>query len=238
MPLTPEEIAAQAPPPETPPSEPAPPATPPAGTVQLTQEEFNRLQADSRVARKKAEKLEKDQRDREEAERLEAQKAAGEFDAALRDKDEKLRKAERANELRDVRDALRDRISAMGFAGSKAAGLLKLVSVEAIMVTDGAPDRVSVDTEVEATIAAYPDLFTPGTTEEPENEETPRMRRNAPAPAQPPTQGSEPSDYISPAEYLSTSHAVRHSEAFQERVKNSRPYWPKKITASSFAVDQ
>lgn len=225
----------------------APPGAPavPPGMVVLTQAEHNRLQAATRANAKR----EKAERERQDAERLKAAREAGEFDSALAQERERTNRLERQLVMRDVRDAVRDQISALGYSGSRATGLMKLVDLDGLM-GDGAemPDADSVSAAVDATVAQFPDLFAlPAADGDAPAAVTPGARppaakpaRRPMGPAAPPDakRSGLPADYVSPEEYSTTPHAVRHGLEFRERVRKSRPYWPTKVPADSFAVGQ
>jgi len=231
--------------PSVPPSDPADldeeasgnePVLPP-DTVVLTRAEHDRLQAEARTAKRRAEQLSKQQADREAAEQQEAQRAAGEFDAALKASNDKVKALERSNMLRDVRDTVREQISALGYAGARASALMRLVDVNSL-VGDGsaAPDEDTIATAIEATLALYPDLFQV----EGAAPEGKKPMKRTPGPATPPAARKDhfPPDYLSPEEYVDTPHAVRMTKSFQDRVANSRPHWPKIIPANTFALGQ
>jgi hypothetical protein len=214
----------------------APPSGGPPGTVQLTTEEHNRLQADARTARRRADKLEQDAKAREDREAQEAAKAAGDFDTALRIEREKGERLEREATERDVRDAVRDHIIGLGYSGSRVTALQKLVSTTEI---GEAHDADTIAAVVATTISQYPDLFIVKD-DAPEGGSAPRVRRT-PGPSTPPDDASRAAsdpDYISPQEYLDTPHAVRHSPEFRARVDKSRPHWPTSVSATAFTVGQ
>lgn len=220
-----------------------PPADPPGmppGTVSLTKEEHDRLQADARTAKRKLATLEEANTAREAADEAEAARAAGDFDKALRVGREETERLQGQLSLRDVTDAVRDEISSLGYSGSRAGGLQRLVDAKAIATVEGAPDPDGVTAAVAATIAQYPDLFQIEGSETPGAEEEEKGMRRTPGPAAP-TKASldaKPPDYIAPEAYASYPHEVRMTPEFQERVRKSRPHWPKKVPATSFSVDQ
>lgn len=231
--------------PETPLAAPEAPASPPAeGQVTLSKAEHDRLQAEARTAKRRAQKLEEEQRERERKEREEAARAAGDFDTELAKGRAEREALERKLAERDTCDAIRDHISSLGYSGSKAAGLLKLIDVGNIPIVDGEPDGQSVEDAVAATIAQYGDLFAlpaePSGEEAAGGEQERRPMRRNPGPASPPdaSKDATPPDYVSPEEYVATPHAVRMSPEFRARVAKSRPFWPNKVPATTFAVGQ
>lgn len=219
--------------------DPAEPSTPP-GTVSLTVEEHDRLQAENRTSRKKLVKLEEDETARKAAEAVETARLAGDFDTSLGLERAEKERLKTQLALRDVSDAVREEISALGFSGTRATGLQKLVSIKDIEVADGSPSHEGVQLAVAATIAQYPDLFQAEETETPDPTKEVTPMRRKPGPAAPPNTSLEntPPDFVSPEEYVNTPHAVRMTRDFQERVRKSRPYWPVKVPATSFSVDQ
>lgn len=203
------------------------------GSVTLSKEEHDRIQAEARVAQRKLAKLEKEQADRVEREKAEAARAAGDFDEALRLEREKREKLEAAVLKRDVRDAVRDVIAAKGVVGSKAAALMRLVDVDSLAAGGDIPVPELIEEQVDATVALFPDLFV-AIPEDPE----PRVKRT-PGPASPPAakRDDRTPDYVSPEEYQNTPHEIRLSPEFRDRVRQSRPHWPKIVPANTFSVD-
>ena len=133
------------------PTNPAEPATPP-GTVSLTAAEHDRLQADARTAKRRLAKMEEDEVARTAAEQAEAARAAGDFDEALRIERDATQGLRDQLTLRDVSDAIREEISGLGYSGSRASGLQRLVNARTVEMVDGAADPDGVTAAVAATM--------------------------------------------------------------------------------------
>lgn len=204
----------------------------PAGHVMISEAEHNRMNAELRRLKKEAEtRATADAEAQSKAER-EAAEARGAYDTQLA-KEQAARKAaeDRANEI--VRsNALLTEVTRRGYTGEQATALMKLTDSDGVTL-----DGTGADAAVDAAIKKYPALFTQQQASTP----SPGQRQ---APSQlPPSstqyaKGFETIDgFLTMEEYVRTPRAERLTDAFQERVRKSEPFWPSEVPASSFSTD-
>ena len=212
------------------------PAPKPASTVQLTEAEYARMQGENRVLRRRAEKAEKLETDRKAKDDDAAAEAAGEFQKGIANAKARADAAEDRLRQRDVRDSVRDYIATIGLTSTKAAALLRLVDIGHV---DEDASQESIEASVAVVLQQYPDLFVVEADPNNGTPETPRMRRT-PGPSAPPDaqKDSLPANYLSPEEYVATPQPVRLTESFRSRIADSRPFWPKTLPATTFAIGE
>ena len=231
-----DQIANQTPAASVEPAAPAAESSSAPGTVQLSESEYNRMQAENRTLRRKQEKAEKADSDRAAKEATDAAAAAGDFQKGVDDANTRADDAEDRLKQRDVSDAVRDHISSLGLSSTKGLALLRLVDLKNV---DDDISSESVEASVAVVLQQYPDLFTtPAESGDEGDPKEQRMRRQA-GPSSPPDaeKSTLPPNYLSPEEYLNTPQAVRYSDAFRARVEESRPFWPNIVSANTFAIE-
>lgn len=217
---------------QDPPTPPSRDALPP-GHLVLSEAEHNRLQAELRQANKRLAQIEEQRLARERDEKIEQERAAGRYDAAMAEERAARQKAEERAARLEKAQQLRDIITDRGLAGEKAAALRRLVDLEA----------EDIAAEVDATLAAFPNLFgAADPTPPPADPAAPPARAaRRSGPTTPPAIGVQaghkklPEGFVTPEEYLDTPLATRYGPEFQKRVEASKPHWPKKIPARTFA---
>jgi hypothetical protein len=202
----------------------------PAGHVAVSEQDNNNTQAELRRLRKASKDREDADAEAEAAAKQEAAKAVGDFDTALGVEQGRTAAANAKLAEFEVRDQLRDEISAAGYSGEQAKALKKMVDVSAVQLVDGVPVDGAVAQAIKSVTEQFPALFKLDAGDE---TTTPAARRTAAAPSTPISDGERNGEYLSQEEYATTPWAERQTEEFQARVKRSEHRWPKVVNAST-----